>query len=675
MLIDREKLQEAKEKLGLQNAEILQDLYQMDKWDPRALKGCCPNPNHEDSTPSCSYDPKLHRLKCFGCGWTSDVPQALITQKGMTFVDACTWICEQAGVPFDHSNKGRKTHGKDFKYPKPVYAKDKKTVKQYWGNRNISGETIDYLGIQQDKDGNTLFEYYDLNDVLVDVKVRLSSNIVPEGKSKCWHLVKGNKSVNVLYNMNKIVPNQTLIITSGEGDCATAIECGFVNAVSINGGDTNTQWIGECWEWLEQFPDIILVHDNDDSGRKFAKEVSKRLGEYRVKIAEIPEVPRVDALTGEVATDANGDPLLVNDLNDLLCVQGKEAVIEVLMNAREAEIPAIIDYTDVKRFDMSDVDGFTTGIKSLDIALTKFYMGSTTILTGAPGSGKTSFLSTLICQAVEQEFPTFVYSGELSNPSLKSWIDFVHAGRWGIQEYENTKTKTKYYRVTTDAFQDINNAYRGNIYFYKDTMSQKVGDLLQTAENVVRRYGVKFLVFDNMSSVDLEANDENKWHKQEDFIREIISFSTRWNVCCCVVLHPKKVQSTRITSLYDLSGVVASANLSHRVLSLYRVSKKDKQGVRPKGNGCEGKFVVNPIDHDVLIDVLKDRFGSGLGHVAGVFYDVPSKRFYETNEDLFFQYRWDKQDHSGEPLIGGIPTRQRIEEEENREIFGAPLPQ
>lgn len=675
MIIDREQLNEVKVKLGLRNAELLQEIYQMDKWDERRMVGCCPNPNHDDNNPSCSYDHKLHRLKCFSCGWTSDLIQAQMSVNSMTFLDACAWLYEQAGERFDNGDKGKKTHGRDYNYPEPKYADNKDAVVSYWANRGISRETLDYLGIQQDPDGNTMFEYYDLHDVLVDVKVRRHDE-PPKGKSKCWHLTKGAKA-NVLYNINKIVPDQPLIITSGEGDCATAIECGFTNAVSINGGDSNTQWIAECWDWLEQFSEIILVHDNDESGRKFVKEVSKRLGEFRVKTVDIPEEPMVDCLTGEVLLDKNNNIKYVNDLNDLLLHGGKETVIAAINDAQEAEIPTVVDYTNVKKFDMSDVDGFTTGIKDLDIALDKFYMGSTTILTGAPGSGKTSFLSTLICQALDQGYKTFVYSGELSNPSLKNWIDSVHAGRWGLIELQNQKTGSTYYKVSSQAFDQINAQYKDMMWFYRDDMSQKVSELMKTAENLVRRSGVKFLVFDNMSSVDLEANDDNKWNKQEEFIRDIISFSKRWNVCCVVVLHPKKVPSTRITSLYDLSGVTASVNLSHRVLSLYRVNEKEKKGVLRKGDGFTGKreadWVTVPNRYDVLVDILKDRFGSGLGHTAGLFYDIPSKRFYYDDSTLFYQYSWDKEKHVGE-APGGKSTRQKLEEAE-QEIFGPPLPQ
>ena len=674
MLIPNEKIREAKEKLGRRNADLMQEFLQMDKYDDRRGVGCCPNPAHDDKTPSCSYNPQTYTYHCFGCGQSWDYITAHMQARNSSFIDACKDLFEAADVQYDFTEHGLKNR-RQYYYPEPRYAPNKDIVYAYWAKRGISKETIDYLDIQQNYDGRTLFQYYDLNDTLVNVKARLSRAVKHGETDKDGRKVvkikylsdesgKPFDHIDILYNINKINPAEPLIITSGEGDCATCIEAGFKNAVSINGGDSNTAWIGECWDWLQQFSEIILVHDNDPSGEKFAKEVSKRLGEYRVKVAEIPNEPLTNPDTGEAIGDRT-----INDLNELLFSKGKDAVRDVIQNAKDIEIPSVVDYTDVKKFDMSDVDGFTSGFGELDNAIVKFYMGSTTLITGAPGSGKTSFLSTIICQSVDQGYPCFVYSGELSNPSLKSWVDFCFAGRFGLNEYDKPGGVGKYYKVQADVFNKINEHYKQQIYLYRDSIDQKVESLMSTAESVVRKLGVKTLIFDNMTSVDLSASDDNKWQKQEEFIRDIVAFSKRWDVCCIVVLHPKKMDSNRRMSLYDLSGVSASINLAHRVMSLYRVSPKEKKGEKSKGTG---KYFRNPIDYDVIVDVLKDRFGSGTGKSIGLYYDVPSKRFYDCSETLRHNYRWDIADHSTQELPFGLPTPERIRIEEDREVFGLP---
>lgn len=614
-------------------------LMGMQKYNELRKIGCCPNPKHEDSTPSCSYNPKNYAFHCFGCGYTCDIIDAYMLSNKASFIDSCQFLFEQANINYDFSEK--KLKSRQYRYPKPTYNDNKDIVYKYWEKRKISKTTIDYLDINQDSEGNTLFQYYDLNDLLVNVKVR-PSRAIKKGQTKIWFLPESD-SMPILYNINKINTMQPLIITCGEGDCATAIECGFYNTVSIPMGDGNTHWISECWDFLQQFEEIILVHDNDDSGKKFISEVSTRLGEYRVKIVDIKTF----------YTDDKEERHKIKDLNELYFYCGKEAVIDAIQSAKESEIPAVIDYTEVKRFDMSTVPGIKMGLIGFDGLLDKLYMGSTTILTGVPGSGKSSFLSTLIAQSVEQNFPVFVYSGELPNPSLKSWIDTVIAGQRNLDEF--TTDGITYYRIKPSAFDEINKYYKGQILFYRDGFTQSAARIMQTAEAVVRRYGIKTLIFDNMTSIDLENNDSNKYIKQDEFVREVIEFSKRWQVCCIIVLHPKKIDCVRRMSMYDLQGVTTSANLSHRILALYRIQAKDREN-----DSLE-------TDADVLLDVLKDRFGTAMNKSIPLWYDVPSRRFYDTVKNLDVQYSWDKKEYLT-PLPYGCKKDSLNNEDE--EVFG-----
>lgn len=649
MLIDPKEILKAKQALGDRNADIIAELMKVEKYNAQRHTCCCPSPAHDDNTPSCSYNPKTYAYKCFGCGYTFDILDAYMQALDCTFIEACEKLFAEAKLPYDFTEKGILSKS-DYRYPKPTYASNKDEVYKYWGSRCISPETIDYLGIEQDPSGNTLFQYWDLNDVLSMVKVRKSRKVA-KGENKIWCL-PGSDTQFLLYNCSKINPAQPLILCTGEGDCATAVECGFKNAVSVPLGDGNKQWIAENWEWLSQFSSIILVHDNDKSGVEFAKDVTVRLGEYRVKTAIIPKV---------TTPNKDGVSYKIKDLNELLFFEGKDAVVEVLTNARDAEIPSLVDYTDVEKFDMSDVDGFITGFKDLDAALDKFYVGTTTVLTGIASSGKSSFISTLICRSVEQGFPVFVYSGELSNPSLKNWVDSVHAGQRGINRYEGLSGP--YYKIRPEVYNAINNYYKNQIYFYRDGFDQKISTLLSTMESAVRIRGVKTIVIDNMTSVDLENDDNNKWQKQDEFIRALIDFAKKWQVICIVVLHPKKMDFVRRMNIFDLQGVASSVNLSHRVLALYRVPPQEQEGVKKNG-----KVIEDPIPYDVLIDVLKDRFGSGNNKTIGLYYDNPSRRFFDSYENLDHRYAWDKNDYGDTPLPYGAHQLER-----ENEVLGPPM--
>lgn len=647
MLIAQDDILKAKQRIGIRQADMIADLLHMEKYNSTRHVGCCPV--HDDLNPSCSYDPKTYKYKCFGCGATFDLIQAYIMSKNKTFLGACEELFEEAEMGYDFTERGAAPYNRKEVYPD--FSDTTDNVYAYWKIRGISPETIDYLGIREDKKGNTVFPYMDENDCYVFSKIR-PSRAVKKGESKCWCVGEASP---LLFNMTKTTPEEPLIIATGEGDCAALIECGFTNAVSIPLGDQNTHWIEENWDYLQQFDSILLAHDNDSSGEKFAKEVSVRLGEYRVKIVDVPKVH----------INEDGSKRKVKDINELLFLEGKEAITNMIRNARDRDIDSVVDYTEVEDFDMSDADGITTGIPDLDCALGKLYEGSTTIITGVAGSGKSSFLSMILCQAVDQGFPCWIYSGELDSRSLRSWIKSVHAGQRGLNQYFSAAGKP-YYKVKPDVSRKINDHYKGQLYFYKESAEPTADKLLETMEMMVRRKGTKVFVIDNLTVVGLNCDDKSKYIKQEEFIRAVIDFGKKWHVICILVLHPRKLDMVRKMNIFDLQGVTAAGNLSHRILSLYRVQPKEKEGERSKrGDG----WYKEPEPHDVIITCLKDRYGSALNLDVPVFYDQPSRRFFTDEANLDYRYDWDDTDYGDKPLPFGIPQIERLLNAEN-EVYG-----
>lgn len=649
MLIEQDKILAAKEKLGYRNADIIADLLHMEKYDANRHVGCCTNPNHDDHKPSFSYHKESHSFRCFSCGYKTDIIEAYMTATSCSFIEACKNLFREADMEgaVDWSSVG-KTH-KDYRYPHPETS-DKARVYEYLAKRGISAATADAMQIGADRQGNVVFHYYDDNDTLLMVKYR-PARPVEHGENKCW-CQKGADTTPILFNMNRINPQEPLIICCGELDAASAYECGMTNVVSIPLGDGNTHWIDTTYDWLEQFHEIILVHDNDDAGRKFVKEVTTRLGEYRIKVCDVPE---------EV-TRPNGSVVHVKDLNEFYYWTNRDCVQDIIMSAKEMEIPCVVDFADITQFDQSMVDGFRTGFVELDRAIGKMYLATTNIITGIPGAGKSSFINALISAALDDDMPCFLYSGELMNRSEKQWLINYQASQRHMIRYEDTVTKEPYYKVSNDAYNAISEFYRGKLFLYKDGFEQKASNILKTAETLVRRNGVKVIIVDNMTSMDLECSANDKWEMQERLVRDLITFSVRYNVCVFVVIHPKKLTEIRRMTLFDLAGVSAAANLAHRVFALYRVQEKDKLGVMSRN----GKVITPAIPWDIQLEVLKDRFGSSAGRQIGLYYDKVSRRFFDTYDTLAHKYDWEHYyDYRGPELPYGCPQL-----DEQAEVFG-----
>lgn len=632
MIISSTDIQKAKEKLSDQMFDIMMEELGISDYDERNKKCCCPF--HNEDTPSFIYNPKTGSAHCFGaCGKNYDLIDIYLS-KGYTYIEAVKRLFEKADIPYAFGECGVQTKAR-YRYPKEVKCENKDKVYEYLNTRKISKETVDYLDIRQDESGNCVFNYYDLNDTLTMVKYRPSHKIrKPQIKNWCQ---PDADTAPLLFNMNRINCQQPLLICSGELDCAAAIESGWLNSVSIPLGDQNTKWVEENFEWLELFDEIIICPDNDESGNKYCADIVPRLGAWRCKVAQVP-------------SDCK-------DINEALYKYGKSTVLDFIVHAVDSPVPSVADLSDVKAIDFCDMDGIKTGIKAIDQELIKLPYGTLTVLSGMPGVGKSSILSQIICNTLEEGKDTWMFSGELSNPITKSWLAYVLAGRRHIEELHNDGDV--YYRVKPDSLKKINEYYKGRWFVYKDDWDNNIDILLQSMTDSIRKYGVKLLVLDNMMTI-VDDTNESELKEQTTIVKKLIALARRYNVAIILVCHPRKLSQTSTVGIYDIAGSSNIANLAHRTLGLRRVTEDEKSGEDKMSNLKESLR-----KYDVIVNIIKDRMRGRSNISHGMYYDTVSRRFYSTQAEFDKNYSWDNNVYE-KPLISEKIAREPNEDE----VFG-----
>ena len=637
MIIDHDKVMEAKEILGDRNATLMSEMLQLEDYDENNMKAlCC---FHHEDTPSLIYNPKNYTFHCFGCQKTVDIIDVYMQTQHLTYIEAVQKLFEEAGIHYSFGEAGVRTRHQ-YIYPQEVSKDNDMTqVYEYMASRGISKETVDYLDIRSDGEGNMVHNYYDTNDVLTNVKYRPARK-VRKGTNKCW-AQKGADTTPLLFNMNRINAGEPLVISEGEEDNAALIESGIHNAVSVPFGAGNFSWIQENWDWLEQFDNIIICSDNDEPGIKMQKECVYRLGSWRTKVVDIPQT---------VTSQFTGRKVAVKDVNEVLYYCGKEAVVNLIANAKDTPVPSLIDFADVKEIDLSDIEGINVGIHDIDKEIMRLFYSSLTILSGTPGSGKTSFLCQLAAQSIDQDKPVWMFSREMPDWLTKNWIEYILAGNRHITQFQSN-SGAAYWKVNEDAKREISRHYREQLMIYRDQFSNKLQDLQTSMEDSARKYGSKLFIIDNLMTVDLDATSESMNEKQTEFVQWLIQFSMKYNVATVLVCHPRKLQpGVTNVGMYDISGTSNIINLAHRAFGLKRVTKAEKEGVRKLDNSG---WKVKPVKYDVRFEIIKDRLRGKSNLEVGLYYDVPSRRFFTTPEEYEHQYLWDRnvyKDHLPYPI-------------------------
>lgn len=472
MLIEKEKIQEAKEKLGDRNFEIMMDCYGVWDYDTKNLKCSCPF-HFPDKTPSFVYNKAKYYCHCFSCGKTVDVIDAFIA-TGCTYLEACQKLFELAGMQIPMGEMHVKTKA-DYRYPYEPPKNDRAVVNKYFALRGISEQTLNYCDVREEG-GNVAFLYYDTNDVLTLVKYKL-----PHKPDKSKHEIKSwcqkdASTTPLLFNMNRVNTSMPLLITEGEPDCLAAIECGYTNSVSVPfGAGSNNTWIRENFEWLDQFPSIIIAFDNDEAGIAGTKDALYRLGSWKTKVMQIPETFQ----------KPDGKIVRVKDINEMYFYMGKEAVLDAIINAKDTPVPSVEQFSDIEELSLADMDGIETGIDQLDRELLKLFYGTLTIITGRPG-----------CVDCDTEF----FNGE----EWKRIADYREGDK--VLQYNKDGTATlvypeQYHKYECDSFWRLRSSHG---------IDQMVSDehnivYLSSKGNVVKKNVVDFVKKHNSTKFGSEA--------------------------------------------------------------------------------------------------------------------------------------------------------------------------
>lgn len=257
------------------------------------------------------------------------------------------------------------------------------------------------------------------------------------------------------------------------------------------------------------------------------------------------------------------------------------------------------------------------------------FLSETTILSGINGSGKSSWLNTLILNVIDAGYKAALWTGELQDHRLKRWLVQAAAGDSVVESvnspgkfYTPAQISERIVNWIDDRFMLYNNGYSSNY-------AQILADL-----DVVVKSGCKLIILDNLFALDLEGlvGDENE--RQKRFILSLVDYAKSSQTHIILVAHPRKV----VTFLRkeDILGTSALQNAVDNIFIIHRVGNDFER----RGTELFGPKIIQPLmKYGNVIEICKNREYGSMDKFVGMYYDERSRRFYDENSaDL--KYGW-----------------------------------
>ena len=432
-------------------------------------------------------------------------------------------LCRDFGYELDF---GEQKKYRVLRQIKPEERSIMDSAVQYMASRGISKEICRkyYITAQTNNPDVIVFPFYDENNVLQFVKYRNSKFVKGVDKNKEWCEKDCMPILFGMYQCNS--ENKTAVITEGQIDSLTLAECGIENALSVPTGCNGFTWVQHCIDWLEsRFTKIIVFGDFERGKMTLIDEIKKRInvtdGVYKVQ---------AKYYLGE------------KDANDIFRKYGKQAVISAVENAEPATTRYSHRLAEVQNVDTSTMPKIKTMFPTIDKTIGGLFYGQVILLSGKRGEGKSTFMSQLIANALEQGVTTYVYSGELPNYMFKHWLDLQIAGKDRITVSKD-RDGFEHYSLSDDTMRQINDWYYDKCFIFDNqAINDEFDGLIAEIENQILLYDVKLICIDNlMIAMDADSNSPNEFYQaQSAFVKKLAKLARKHNVVILLVAHPKK---------------------------------------------------------------------------------------------------------------------------------------
>lgn len=543
----------------------------------------CPNcvklgkENYKDACLSVNTSSGLYN--CHKCGWSGKVGETIMNIQNVK-----------------------------MEYKKPQRTNLKNITEEgvkFLTSRGITADVISANKIVSSKDNSSIVFPYFKNGEMTNYKTRGL-----DGK----RFTQSSGAEPIIYNYDRCVGSETIIICEGEMDSLSWEEAGITYHTSVNMGapnkgdkniDKKLECISNCYEVFENAKRIYIATDEDENGRILQKELIRRFGADKSLLVDLSPY---------------------KDANEVLLKEGVESLRNRLKSASNPQVEGIFQQSSVRE---SMLDGFrngqergtTTHIDTIDPAWT-WRNGEVNIWTGYQNEGKSLFLNQLATlKAAIDGWKFAVFSPE-NFPLNDFYNDIIemYIGKSSDPYYKSSQMEESEYVEAMD-FCDK------HFFLIYPKKNFTLESIFERTKFLVKTKGIRSLIIDPYNTIQhkLRSGEREDLYISR-FMSELKRFAIEQNISIHLVAHqvtPQKDDSGRYykPDVNRIKGGGTFADKADNVMTIWRPER-----------------ALDFSDRNVVFasqKIKKQKLVGRPQEIAGIDFNIKEHRYYYSGNNPF----------------------------------------
>lgn len=354
-----------------------------------------------------------------------------------------------------------------------------------------------------------------------------------------------------------------LVICEGELDALALVAAGIGNVVSVpDGAQLDELGQGKIipeddkafgWLWdenglkphLAQFQRVVLATDMDRKGRILREELAVRFERWKCDVVVLPAGCK--------------------DANEVLVKLGASALYDAVRSARPLVPNTLVPFGDLPTMGTGEM--FSSGFKMIDDGMKfNFMPPELTVITGAPGSGKSEFAVCLGANLAHYHgLPGAILQFEDRSQRVgETLMRYAMGNVNGVEDRTGARAWVDRWFRTIEPEQNLSDDVDYSLEWLKSTLRE-----------ARVRHGCRWVILDPWNELD-HMWDRSMTEAQyvNDALRKLKRISRSLGIILMIVVHPSKdggrAKDIVDRDLYDIAGAAAWANKADHGFIIHR---------------------------------------------------------------------------------------------------------